>query len=58
MLEIIEVADNEIAFYFVNGIFKEILTTGRYAFWKGYTENKFVKADLSKVNITEQIPVT
>jgi hypothetical protein len=58
MLEIVEVADNEIALYFVNGIFKEVLNTGRYAFWKGYVENKFIKADLSKVNITEQIPVT
>jgi hypothetical protein len=55
MLEIVEVGDNEIALYFVNGIFKEVLTTGRYAFWKGYVENKFIKADLSKVNITEQI---
>ncbi|WP_310556862.1 slipin family protein [Flavobacterium sp.] len=55
MLEIVEVADNEIALYFVNGIFKEVLATGRYAFWKGYVENKFIKADLSKVQITEQI---
>ena len=58
MLEIVEVADNQIALYFVNGIFKEVLATGRYAFWKGYVDNKFIKADLSKVNITEQIPVT
>lgn len=58
MLEVIEVADNEIALYFVNGIFKEVLATGRYAFWKGYSENKFIKADVSKVNITEQIPLT
>lgn len=55
LLEIVEVADNEIALYFVNGIFKEVLTTGRYAFWKGYAKNEFVKADLSKVYITEQI---
>lgn len=57
LLEIIEVADNEIALYFINGIFKEVLTTGRYAFWKGYVTNEFVKADLSKVYITEQIPM-
>lgn len=57
LLEVIEVADNEIAFYFINGIFKEVLATGRYAFWKGYVENKFIKADLSKVHITEQIPL-
>lgn len=56
LLEIIEVADNEIALYFVNDIFKEVLTTGRYAFWKGYVKNTFVKVDLSKVYITEQIP--
>lgn len=57
LLEVIEVTDNEIVLYFVNGIFKEVLTTGRYAFWKGYTKNEFIKADLSKVNITEKISV-
>jgi len=57
LLEIVAVADNEIALYFVNGIFKEVLTTGRYAFWKGYLKNEFVKVDLSKVYITEQIPM-
>lgn len=58
LLEIVEVADNEIALYFVNDIFKEVLATGRYAFWKGYSNNKFIKADVSKVNITEKIPLT
>ena len=58
MLEIVEIADNEIALYYVNGMFKEILSTGRYAFWKGYNENKFVLADVSKVEITEEIPIT
>ncbi len=57
MLEIVEIADNEIALYYSNGIFKEILSTGRYAFWKGYNENKFVIADISKVEITEEIPI-
>lgn len=55
LLEIIEIADNEIALYFVNGIFKEVLVTGRYAFWKGYVKNEFTKVDLSKVEITENI---
>jgi len=57
MLEVVEVFDNEIVLYFVNGIFKEVLTTGRYAFWKGYTQNEFTKVDLSKIYITENIPV-
>jgi hypothetical protein len=56
MLEIVEVADNELALYFVNGIFKEVMSTGRYAFWKGYVQNSFVKVDLSKVFIIEAIP--
>ncbi|WP_026979076.1 slipin family protein [Flavobacterium tegetincola] len=56
LLEVVEVADNELALYFVNGIFKEVMTTGRYAFWKGYVENSFIKADLSKVFITEAVP--
>ncbi len=58
MLEVIEIADNEIALYFVNGIFKEVLSTGRFAFWKGYIKNEFIKVDLSKVEITEDIPLT
>jgi hypothetical protein len=55
MLEVVEVGDNEVALYFTNGLFKEVLQTGRYAFWKGYLKNEFVKVDLTKVVITENI---
>jgi hypothetical protein len=55
MLEVVEVTDSEIALYFVSGIFKEVLTKGRHAFWKGYHENEFIKADFSTVNITSPI---
>jgi hypothetical protein len=57
MLEVIEVADNEIVLQFVNGNFKEVLTAGTYAFWKGVTNTYFSRIDLSKVEITEQIPM-
>lgn len=56
MLEVIEVADNEIVLQFVNGNFKEVLTPGTYAFWKGVTNTYFHKIDVSKVEITEKIP--
>lgn len=56
LLEVVEVADNEIALYIVNGIFKEVLVTGRYAFWKGYFNYDFIKIDLSKAEITENVP--
>ncbi|MFH6994442.1 slipin family protein [Flavobacterium sp. FlaQc-48] len=56
MLQIVEVADNEIVLQFVNGNFKGVLTPGRYAFWKGIVKNEFTKADVSKIEITENIP--
>lgn len=57
MLDIVEVADNEIVLQFVNGNFKEVLVPGRYAFWKGIVKNEFIKADVSKIEITENIPM-
>ncbi|GAA5031632.1 peptidase [Marivirga lumbricoides] len=55
LLEIVEVQDNEIALQYEDGKFKTVLTSGRYAFWKGIVNYSFVKSDLSKVEITERI---
>lgn len=55
MLDVIEVADNEITLQYVNGNFKEIYTAGRYAFWKGVLNYKFVTIDLNDLNISESI---
>ena len=55
LLEIVEVKDNEIVFQYENGNFKNVLTPGRYAFWLWLTNFKFVKVDLSKIDITEDI---
>jgi regulator of protease activity HflC (stomatin/prohibitin superfamily) len=57
-LEIIEVQDNEIVLQYENGLFKNVLTAGRYAFWKSLVNYKFVRADLSKIDITEGISVS
>lgn len=57
LLTIIEVADNEIVLQYTNGNFKAVLSPGRYAFWKGINEYSFVKVDLSKAEITEDIPL-
>lgn len=54
-LEVVEVADNELVFRYENGNFQEVLKSGRYAFWKGLIEHKFVYVDLSKKEITEDI---
>lgn len=55
MLTVAEVRDNEIALQYENGNFKNVLTPGRYAYWKGATAFTFVKCDLSKIAITEAI---
>ena len=47
MLEVVEVKEHEIVLYYANGLFREVLGTGRYAFWKGYEENSFTQVDLS-----------
>ncbi|MFY0604587.1 MAG: slipin family protein [Flavobacteriaceae bacterium] len=55
MLELVEVRDNEIVLVYENKNFKNVLSAGRYVFWRGLIEREFVKADLSKIEVTEQI---
>lgn len=55
MLTVVEVGDNEIALQYENGNLKNVLGPGRYAYWKGVTNYTFTKADLSKIEITENI---
>lgn len=56
MLEVVEVLDNEIVLQYENKIFKRVLKAGRFVFWKNkMNPYKFVKSDLSKVEITENI---
>ncbi len=55
VLEVVEVKDNEIVLQYKNGILAEVLTAGRYAYWKGPVRYDFVKADIGKAAITEPI---
>lgn len=54
-LIVLEVKDNEIALQYKNGLLEAVFTAGRYAFWKGAVEYGFIKADISKIEITEPI---
>ncbi|WP_300352464.1 slipin family protein [Chryseobacterium sp.] len=58
MLEVVDVKDGEIVLVQENGIFKEVLNVGQYAFWKGVLNREFQKVDLTKVEITEKISKT
>lgn len=57
-LQVTTVMDNEIALYYENGIFKSVLTAGRYAFWKGILNQKFVIVNLNDINIPESVDVS
>jgi hypothetical protein len=54
-LHIVEVKDHEIVLQYENGLLTRVLTAGRYAFWKSVIQYEFVRADISKVEITEPI---
>jgi len=54
-LHVVEVKDNEIVLQYENGLLKRVLTAGRYTFWKSVIQYDFVRADISKIEITENI---
>ena len=55
---VIDVANTEIVLKYDNDILKEVLTEGKYAYWNGLVNYKFVKADISNIDITEDIDRT
>jgi regulator of protease activity HflC (stomatin/prohibitin superfamily) len=54
-LYVIDVKEGEIVLQYVNGLLQAVLTPGRYACWKGVMSYEFVRADTSKIAITEAI---
>ena len=55
-LHVIDVSDNEIVLQYRDGLLNQVLTAGRYAFWNDAVNNfEFIKADISKIDITENI---
>ena len=58
VLHVVEVKDNEIVLQYENGLLKQVLTAGRYTYWKSFIAYAFVYADTSKIEITENIDRT
>lgn len=52
---LVEVKDNEIAFKYENGLFMEVLTAGRYIFWKGLVNYQFNIIDMNKIEVDTSI---
>jgi regulator of protease activity HflC (stomatin/prohibitin superfamily) len=55
MLYVIDVADGEIVLLYENNLLKQVLTAGRYTYWKSAVNYEFIRADISKIGITENI---
>lgn len=51
----VDVKDNEIVLLYENGLLRQVLTAGRYAYWKGPIEYSMVKADISNTDIPASI---
>ena len=54
-LHVVEVKDNEIVLQYENGLLKQVLTAGRYTYWKNVIQYDFIRADISKIEINENI---
>ncbi|MBS1600917.1 MAG: slipin family protein [Bacteroidetes bacterium] len=55
ILHVVEVKDNEIVLQYKNGLLEYVLTAGRYAYWKSVVQYDFIRADIGKIEITENI---
>jgi membrane protease subunit (stomatin/prohibitin family) len=55
ILHVVEVKDNEIVLQYENGLLKNVLNAGRYTYWKSVIQYEFVRADISKINISDNI---
>src|SRR3990170_4402351 len=55
ILHVVEVKDSEIVLQYENDLLKQVLNAGRYTYWKSVVQYAFVRADISKVEITENI---
>ncbi|MBN1411803.1 MAG: slipin family protein [Spirochaetales bacterium] len=54
-LHIIEVKDHEVALHFEDGLFREFLYAGRYAYWNVLKEHAFIMIDRKNPEITGEI---
>lgn len=55
LLTVVEVKDSEIVLQYENENLKNVLSPGRYAYWKGIIKYAFVKVDLSEIEVKADI---
>lgn len=55
VLDVVEVGDGQLVLRFENGLLKQVLTTGIYAFWKSILKNRFVRVNTGEADIPEEV---
>jgi hypothetical protein len=56
LLDVADVKEGELALRFENDLLKQVLTAGRYAYWKGLNAVRYVRADITQLEIGDDIP--
>lgn len=54
-VELVELKKSEIVLVYANGLLIQVLEPGRYTFWKAIANYEFTRADLTKIEITQDI---
>ncbi|MCB1143942.1 MAG: slipin family protein [Leptospiraceae bacterium] len=54
-LKMVTISDSELCLHFEDGLFKEVLTTGKYAYWTVLIKHEFVMVDLTKTSPETEI---
>ncbi len=55
LLDVVDVADNELVLVYQDQRFATVLTAGKYAFWKGVGDYRFVRAATGQLEIGPEI---
>lgn len=55
-VEVIDVADWQLALHFIDGKFSDVLRQGKYAFWKVYAKHTFRLIDITAPEVGEDVP--
>lgn len=55
-VEVIDVADCQLALHFVDGKFHQVLSRGKYAFWSIYMKHTFQLVDITTPEVSGDVP--
>lgn len=53
---VVDIGDEQLALHFVNGKFKEILRSGKYAFWNVHDTHEFKLVDITATEVDSSVP--